>query len=73
MYSSHTRVSIAKQLHAILRYFKIREKFGYAITDNASKNTAYLNHLSELLEVDPSKRRVMCMGHVINLVVQQCL
>jgi hypothetical protein len=69
MFSYHIGVSIIKQLYAILTYFRILENFGYAITNNASKNTAYLNHLLELLYIDLGKRRVMCIGHVINLVV----
>jgi hypothetical protein len=73
MHGSHTGVSIAKQIHAILTHFRISDNFGYAIADNASENTACLDHLSELLKVDLDKRRVMCMGHVINLVAQQYL
>jgi hypothetical protein len=73
IHSSHTGVSIAKQIHAILIHFRISDNFGYAITDNASKNTACLDHLLELLKVDLDKRRVMCIGHVINLVAQQYL
>jgi hypothetical protein len=73
MFGRHTGVSIAKQLHAILTHFRISENFGYAIADNASENTACLNHLSELLHIDLGKRRVMCIGHIINLVVQECL
>ena len=73
MSGTHTGVSIAKQLKAILDHFRISEKFGYAIADNASENTACLNHLSELLNIDLDKRRVMCIGHVINLVAQECL
>lgn len=73
MQGSHTGLSIAKQIHAILDHFSISAKFGYAIADNASENTACLDHLSELLEMDLDKRRVMCMGHVINLVAQECL
>jgi hypothetical protein len=68
MYSSHTGINIATSISKILAYFGIRDNFGYAIADNASKNTACLNHLSELLNIDLDKRRVMCIGYVINLV-----
>jgi hypothetical protein len=68
MHGSYTRVSIAKQIYAILTHFRISENFGYAIADNASKNTVCLDHLSELLKVDLDECRVMCIGHVINLV-----
>jgi len=73
MFGSHTGVSIVKQIHAILTHFRISDNFGHAIADNASKNTACLNHLLELLHMDLGKRRVMCIGHVINLVAQECL
>jgi hypothetical protein len=73
IYSSHTGVSITKQIYTILTHFRIAENFGYAITDNISENTACLDHLSELLKVDLDKRYVMCIGYIINLVVQQCL
>jgi hypothetical protein len=52
-----------------LMYFRISDNFGYTITNNASKNTVYLDHLLELLKVDLDKRRVIYMGYVINLVV----
>jgi hypothetical protein len=69
MHGSYTGVSIAKQIYAILTHFRISDNFGYAITNNASKNTVCLDHLSELLKVNLDKRRIMCIGHVINLVV----
>ncbi|KAM0708853.1 hypothetical protein Q7P35_005507 [Cladosporium inversicolor] len=73
MLCAYIGVSIAKQLKAILDHFRISEKFGYAIANNAFENTACLNYLSELLHIDLDKRRVMCIGHVINLVAQECL
>jgi hypothetical protein len=69
IYSSHTSINIATSISKILAYFGIRDNFGYTITDNASENTACLNYLSELLNIDLDKRRVICIGHVINLVV----
>ena len=68
MYGSYTGVSITKQIYAILTYFRISKNFGYAITNNASKNTIYLDYLSELLKVDLEKRYVIYIGYVINLV-----
>jgi hypothetical protein len=68
IYGSYIGVSIAKQIHAILTHFRISDNFGYAIANNASKNTACLDYLLELLKVDLDKRRVIYMGHVINLV-----
>jgi hypothetical protein len=73
MYGCHTGVSIAEQIYEILTHFRIANNFGHAITDNASENTAYLDHLSELLSITLDSRCVMCIGHVINLVAQECL
>ena len=69
MYGSYIGVSITKQIYAILTYFRISENFGYTITNNTSKNTTYLDYLSELLKVDLEKRRMIYIGYVINLVV----
>ena len=73
MYGRYTRVSIAEQIYEILTHFRIADNFGYAIADNASENTACLDYLSELLGITLDSRCVMCMGHVINLVAQECL
>jgi hypothetical protein len=73
MHGRHTGVGIAEQIHAILTHFRISDNFGHAIADNASENTACLDHLSELLHINLDSRRIMCMGHIINLVAQQCL
>ena len=73
MFGSHIGVSIIKQIYEILTHFCILDNFGHAITDNASKNTACLNHLLELLHMDLGKHCVMCIGHIINLVAQECL
>jgi hypothetical protein len=73
MYGRHTRVSIAEQIYEILTHFRITDNFGHAIANNASENTACLDHLSELLGITLDSRRVICMGHVINLVAQECL
>jgi hypothetical protein len=68
MFGRHTGVSITKQISELVTFFQLSSDFGYAIADNASENTVYLDHLSELLDIDMSKRRVICIGHVIKLV-----
>lgn len=73
MKGAHIGASIAATLTEILDHFKLQNRFGYAITDNASENTACMNHLSEALAIDAGKRRVLCMGHIINLVAHQVL
>jgi hypothetical protein len=68
MFSRYTNVSITKQISELVTFFQLLSNFGYAIADNASENTAYLDHLLELLDIDISKRRVMCIGYIINLI-----
>jgi hypothetical protein len=69
MFSRYTGISITKQISELVTFFKLLSNFGYAITDNASENTICLNHLLALLNIDISKRRVICIGYIINLIV----
>ena len=69
----HTARNLASKLTGILLHFDLTQSFGYTITDNASENTACMNHLSEALHVDQGKRHVRCIGHIINLVAYQIL
>jgi hypothetical protein len=73
MHSSHNAVNLSIQLAAILDHFKLRQSFGYAITDNASENRACLKLLADELGFDAAKRHVLCMGHIINLVAHKVL
>jgi hypothetical protein len=57
----------------VLHHFRLRESFGNVVTDNASKNAAYLNILSDELFIDTRKRYMRYIGHVINLVAQAML
>jgi hypothetical protein len=73
MHGSHTAVNLSAKLSSILDHFKLRESFGYAITDNASENRACLNLLSKELAFVAGERHVLCMGHIINLVAHRVL
>ncbi|KAM0708864.1 hypothetical protein Q7P35_002900 [Cladosporium inversicolor] len=73
MQGAHTAVNLSEQLSSILRYFKLEDAFGHAITDNASENAACLDLLSNELLINMRKRHVRCIGHIINLVAQQVL
>lgn len=69
MQGKHIAINLSDKIGSVLRHFKLKESFGYAITDNASKNAAYLDLLGDQLFIDTRKRHVRCIGHVINLVV----
>jgi hypothetical protein len=56
-----------------LDHYKLRERFGYAITDNASGNRACLNLLAQELGIDAVQSHVRCIGHVINFVANKVL
>jgi hypothetical protein len=73
MTGTHTAVSLSTQLVTILDHYKLRDRFGYAITDNASENRACLDLLVQELGFDAAQRHVRCMGHIINLVAHKVL
>jgi hypothetical protein len=65
MHGAHTALNIATRLQTILDHFNLRERFGYAISDNASEHTACIKLLSQDLNIDVGKRHVLCMGHAV--------
>jgi hypothetical protein len=60
-------------LLSVLREYKISDKIGYFIADNAANNDAALRLLSHHIDVKPARQRLRCSGHVINLVVKAIL
>ena len=60
-------------LLSVLREYKISDKIGYFITDNAANNDAALRLLSYHIDVRLTKQRLRCSGHVINLVMKAIL
>jgi len=73
MQGSHNAVNLSTKLSSILDHFNLWQSFGYAITDNASKNQAYLKLLLEALGFYAADRHVLCVGHIINLVAHKVL
>jgi hypothetical protein len=73
MSDAHTAANLSGQLSTIIRHFNLERRLSYAITDNASKNRACLNLLSEELAFDAGKRHVLCIGYIINLVAYKVL
>jgi hypothetical protein len=70
---SHTAANVASQISKLLHHFSLITRFGYAITDNASENSACMAILSKELGINPSERHVLCIGHIINLVAHEVL
>jgi hypothetical protein len=73
MQGSHTAGNVKGQITAILDHFKLRDRFGNAITDNGSENGACMDLIGKDLNIDARKRHVLCVGHVINLVAHKVL
>jgi hypothetical protein len=73
MTGAHTAASLSTQLVSILDHYKLRDRFGHAVTDNASENRACLDIMAQELGIDAAQCHVRCMGHVINLVAHKVL
>jgi hypothetical protein len=73
MRGAHTAANLSSQLLTLIQHFNLQTSFGYAITDNASENRACLDLLAKSIHFDTSKRHVLCIGHIINLVAHKVL
>jgi hAT family C-terminal dimerisation region len=75
---SHAGAEQATLLMSILQDFKITHKVGYIMGDNHGSNDTLCRslkmHLSkERINWDPVHHRLRCIGHVLNLAVQDFL
>ena len=71
----HNGANISELLINVIKEYKIDAKIGFFVGDNADNNdTAVRATLAELRpELDPTERRIRCIGHVINLIAQAFL
>jgi len=69
----HDAQELQDTLLSVLREYKISDRIGYFIADNAANNDAALRLLPHHIDVKPAKQRLRCSGHVINLVVKAIL
>jgi hypothetical protein len=69
----HTGVNIAPTISAIVQTFRIEQKLGWFVCDNASNNDTCIKALGSKFEFDHFERRIRCVGHVINLVARSLL
>lgn len=70
---SYIAINLKDQLSTILSYYNLRNCFSNIITNNASKNRAYLNFIIEDLKINTNKRYVLYVGYIINLVAYKGL
>lgn len=72
-HDSHSGYNIAETVGHIIHHWNLQEKIGYFTGDNASNNDTCLDWLSHEFGFDAVRRRVRCVGHVINLVAKAVL
>jgi hypothetical protein len=72
-YGSHTSDEQAYHLLSIAREYKISTKIAYFMADNASNNDKTLQLLQDDLNIHPTKSRLRCAAHIINLVTKAIL
>jgi hypothetical protein len=73
MYGAHSGTAIAEELLAIMREFKISDRIGYFVADNASNNDTALREMAKEIDVDPLRQRIRCNAHILNLVAKAIL
>lgn len=73
MYGAHNGVAIAEELLTVMRDFKISDRVGYFVADNASNNDAALRQIAKEIDIDPLRRRIRCSAHILNLVAKAIL
>lgn len=72
--NSHSGIEQARVLLQVLQDYGIDgNNLGWFVLDNASNNDTALADLAKSLSFDPSKKRLRCVGHVINLAADAFL
>jgi hypothetical protein len=57
-----------------LKHYSIRNNnLGHFVLNNATNNNTTLIELAKSLDFDPLKRRLRCIGYILNLIAKQYL
>ena len=72
-YGSHSAEDMAVHLLAVIREYRITTKLAYFMADSASNNDLALRLLQQDLPIQPTKQRLRCACHIINLVCKAIL
>jgi hypothetical protein len=72
---SHTGANMGDVIMEILQEYRVEEKIGYIMGDNATHNVTLVRALAEeqvhrTYHCDAEEHRLRCVGHVINLAVK---
>jgi len=76
---SHGGENQAAHLMDIIRQFELAHRIRYFTTDNAGSNDTLLETLAKNLlveygaQINPKKRQIRCLGHIINLALSAFL
>ncbi|KAG7100801.1 Zinc finger BED domain-containing protein RICESLEEPER 1 like [Verticillium longisporum] len=66
----HSGESMAPYVKEVIDQYEMGFKLGYFMLDNAESNDTCLETLARWFPMDISRRRLRCIGHIINLVVR---
>ncbi len=72
IYGDHSGKNQAKAIIPVIDGYGLKEKLGYFMTDNASSNDTYVAEIIDLIwpDLNLGKRRLRCMGYIINLIAK---
>ena len=73
--SPHFKKNIAETIVAIIKTYKIINKIGYFILNNAGLNNTYISAIIKQLNIKDIKEyyRFYCLSHILNLLVKVIL
>ncbi|KAF6528137.1 hypothetical protein HZS61_008439 [Fusarium oxysporum f. sp. conglutinans] len=66
----HSGENIAPYVKGVIDQYEMGSKLGYFMLDNAESNDTCLEALARWFPMDVGRRRLRCIGHIINLVVR---
>lgn len=66
----HSGENMASYIKGVIDQYEIGSKLGYFMLDNAESNDTCLETLARWFPMETSRRRLRCVGHILNLVVR---
>ncbi|KID82217.1 transposase [Metarhizium guizhouense ARSEF 977] len=70
---SHTGENIAQGVADIITEFHLEKRVGYFVLDNATNNDKAVEKLGTIFGFNPTKHRIRCVVHIVNLVAMQIM
>lgn len=66
----HSGENIAGYIKDVINRYELGSRLGYFMMDNADNNDTCLTTLATWFPIDTGRKRLRCIGHIINLVVR---